>query len=58
MVKLLIFTKIGAEFQCKEGYGQRTNVHKSRTRIPMLERIRSECKCFTKMRPEFQSSEG
>ena len=39
MVRPLIFTKIGAEFICKEGY---------MVRGPM----------FTKMRPEFQSSEG
>ena len=29
-VRIPIFTKMGAEFQCKEGYGQSCNVHKNR----------------------------
>ena len=39
---------MGAEFQCREGYGQSCNVHKNRAWIPMLGRVRSEFQCLKK----------
>ena len=43
-----VFTKIGAEFKCKEGQGQNSNIYKNRGRIPMYGRIRWEFQCLEK----------
>ena len=43
-----MFSKIGPEFQCLEGYDQNSNVSKKRGRNPVLERIRSEYQCLQK----------
>ena len=34
-IRIPVFTKIGAEFKCKEGQGQNSNIYKNRGRIPM-----------------------
>ena len=37
--QIIMFERIGLEFQCLQTWGQNSNVYKTRARIPMFERM-------------------
>ena len=56
---MLMFQRIGLEFQCYKGWGLNSSVRKDRAEIPMLKRIRpgkdrAEIPMLKRTGPEFQ----
>ena len=56
---MLMFQRIGLEFQCYKGWGLNSSVRKDRAEIPMLKRIRpgkdrAEIPMLKRIRPGIQ----